>query len=55
MVIVTDGTAPDRSYDIWRDMKVFQVIHRLHEHNDRLARRAGFWKCAPSGPQGRWV
>ena len=37
VVIVTDGTAPDRSYDIWRDMKVFQVIHRLHEHNDRLA------------------
>ena len=37
MVIVTDGTAPDRSYDIWRDMKVFQVIHRIHEHDDSLA------------------
>lgn len=37
VAIVTDGTAPDRSYDIWRDMKVFQVIHRIHEHDDRLA------------------
>ena len=37
VVIVTDGTAPDRSYDIWRDMKVFQVIHRIHEHDDSLA------------------
>lgn len=37
VVIVTDGTAPDRSYDIWRDMKVFQVIHRLHENNSLLA------------------
>ena len=37
VVIATDGTAPDRSYDLWRDMKVFQVIHRLHENNDRLA------------------
>ena len=37
VVIVTDGTAPDRSYDLWRDMKIFQVIHRLHENNDLLA------------------
>lgn len=37
VVIVTDGTAPDRSYDIWRDMKVFQVIHRINEHDSRLA------------------
>ncbi|MBQ5813526.1 MAG: amidohydrolase family protein [Clostridia bacterium] len=37
VVIVTDGTAPDRSYDIWRDMKVFQVIHRLNENDSRLA------------------
>ncbi|MEA4920069.1 MAG: amidohydrolase family protein [Clostridiaceae bacterium] len=37
VVIVTDGTAPDRSYDIWRDMKVFQVIHRINEHNSLLA------------------
>ncbi|HZW49777.1 MAG TPA: amidohydrolase family protein [Bacillota bacterium] len=37
VVIVTDGTAPDRSYDIWRDMKVFQVIHRAHENDPLLA------------------
>ncbi len=37
VVIVTDGTAPDRSYDIWRDMKVFQVIHRINEHEPLLA------------------
>ncbi len=37
VVIVTDGTAPDRSYDLWREMKIFQVIHRLHENNDLLA------------------
>lgn len=35
--IVTDGTAPDRSYDIWRDMKMFQVIHRSYEHDTLLA------------------
>ena len=37
VVIVTDGTAPDRSYDLWRDMKVFQVIHRIYENDDTLA------------------
>ena len=37
VVIVTDGTAPDRSYDLWRDMKIFQVIHRIHENDDTLA------------------
>lgn len=37
VVIVTDGTAPDRSYDIWRDMKVFQVLHRAHENDAMLA------------------
>jgi cytosine/adenosine deaminase-related metal-dependent hydrolase len=37
VVIVTDGTAPDRSYDIWRDMKIFQVLHRAHENDSMLA------------------
>ena len=37
VAIVTDGTAPDRSFDIWRDMKMFQVIHRIHEHDTLLA------------------
>ena len=37
VAIVTDGTAPDRSFDIWRDMKMFQVIHRIHEHDTYLA------------------
>ncbi len=37
VAIVTDGTSPDRSYDIWRDMKVFQVIHRAHDNDPLLA------------------
>lgn len=37
VAIVTDATSPDRSYDIWRDMKIFQVIHRAHENDTRLA------------------
>lgn len=37
VAIVSDGTAPDRSFDLWREMKVFQVIHRGHEGNTMLA------------------
>lgn len=37
VAIVTDGVSPDRSYDIWRDMKVFQVIHRAHDNDPLLA------------------
>lgn len=37
VAIVTDGTAPDRSYDIWRDMKIFHIIHRCHENDPLLA------------------
>ena len=33
LAIVTDGTAPDRSYDIWRDMKMFQVLQRGRFHD----------------------
>lgn len=28
VVIATDGTAPDRSFDLWRDLRVAQVLHR---------------------------
>ncbi|MDO4269240.1 MAG: amidohydrolase family protein [Eubacteriales bacterium] len=31
LAVVTDGTAPDRSYDIWRDMKNVQLEQRIHE------------------------
>ena len=31
--IVTDGTAPDRSYDLWRDMKNIQVVQRYVHQN----------------------
>ena len=31
--IVTDGTAPDRSFDLWRDMKNIQVVQRYAHQN----------------------
>lgn len=31
VAVVTDGTAPDRSYDLWRDMKNVQLTQRAHE------------------------
>ena len=37
VAIVTDATSPDRSYDIWRDMKIFQVLHRAHDNDPLLA------------------
>lgn len=33
VAVVTDGTAPDRSYDIWRDMKNVQLVQRTSEEN----------------------
>ena len=30
LAIVTDGTAPDRSFDLWRDMKNLQLVQRSH-------------------------
>ena len=33
VAVVTDGTAPDRSYDLWRDMKNVQLFQR-YEHRD---------------------
>ena len=29
LAVVTDGTAPDRSYDLWRDMKNVQMLQRF--------------------------
>jgi len=37
VAIASDGTSPDRSFDLWREMKVFQVIHRAHEKDTQLA------------------
>ncbi len=37
LAIVTDGTSPDRSFDLWREMKVFQVLHRGYELDSMLA------------------
>jgi cytosine/adenosine deaminase-related metal-dependent hydrolase len=37
VAIVTDGAAPDRGYDIWRDMKTFRSIHRISEKDFQLA------------------
>ena len=31
VAVVTDGTAPDRSFDIWRDMKNVQLLQRTSE------------------------
>lgn len=33
VAVVTDGTAPDRSYDIWRDMKNVQLLQRSSEED----------------------
>ncbi len=37
LAIVTDGAAPDRGYDIWRDMKAFRTVHRIHEGTVKVA------------------
>ncbi|MGE5653588.1 MAG: amidohydrolase family protein, partial [Bacillota bacterium] len=36
VVIATDGTAPDRSFDLWRDMRMAQILHRCHFHDSGL-------------------
>lgn len=37
LAVVTDGTAPDRSYDLWRDMKNVQLFQRFrHKDGDLL-------------------
>jgi len=39
LVVVTDGTAPDRSYDLWRDMKNVQLLQRYRKKDN------GFIPC----------
>lgn len=39
LVVATDGTAPDRSYDLWRDMKNVQLLQRYRMKNN------GFIPC----------
>jgi len=36
VAIITDGTSPDRSFDLWRDMKNAQLVHRAHFNDARL-------------------
>lgn len=36
VAIVTDGTSPDRSYDLWRDMKNAQLLQRAHFKDTKL-------------------
>ncbi len=36
VAVVTDGTAPDRSYDLWRDMKNVQLLQRAHFRDTKL-------------------
>lgn len=36
VVIATDGTAPDRSFDLWRDMRIAQILQRAHFHDGGL-------------------
>lgn len=39
LAVVTDGTAPDRSYDLWRDMKNVQLLQRYRKKDN------GFIPC----------
>lgn len=36
LAVVTDGTAPDRSYDLWRDMKNVQLLQRFRKRDNGL-------------------
>ncbi len=36
VAVITDGTAPDRSYDLWRDMKNLQLMQRAKHQDTRL-------------------
>lgn len=36
LVVVTDGTAPDRSFDLWREMKNVQLIQRYRKQDNGL-------------------
>ncbi|MEG1548471.1 MAG: amidohydrolase family protein [Clostridia bacterium] len=36
VAIITDGAAPDRSYDLWRDMKNTQLLQRAYLHDSKV-------------------
>jgi len=36
VALITDGTSPDRSFDMWRDMKNAQLLHRAHFNDSSL-------------------
>ncbi|MBE5781001.1 MAG: hypothetical protein E7328_04190 [Clostridiales bacterium] len=36
LAVITDGTAPDRSFDLWRDMKNFLLLQRFMERDQKL-------------------
>ena len=36
LAVVTDGTAPDRSFDLWRDMKNVQLLQRFRKRDGGL-------------------
>lgn len=36
LAVITDGTSPDRSFDLWRDMKNVQLLQRAHFHDSSL-------------------
>lgn len=36
LAVVTDGTAPDRSYDLWRDMKNVQLLQRYRKKDNGM-------------------
>lgn len=36
VAVITDGTAPDRSFDIWRDMKNVQLLQRAFFHDSGI-------------------
>lgn len=54
LAVVTDGTASDRSYDLWRDMKNIQLLQRYRYKDGSLLPADGCWSSAPSNRPGHW-
>ncbi len=36
VALATDGTGPDRTFDVIKEMRVAAIIHRIHEGDDRV-------------------
>lgn len=36
VVIATDGNAPDRTFDLWKDLRIAQLLHRNFHHDASL-------------------